>query len=206
MTVSLSPYSMLLDGYESDDFGVLASPDSLFSVLSDVSCDTLVASDDELWEGVTDKEFLDEAADGVVAEGLVLGADDASTDHVGPINESHLIARLWAPEFTAAGEEEKTIYTALYAQVSPYDHGADLEAWDDGLFVEPEDDLPDWRASCSPLSSTAPVSSHSRPIDTSFVIAKGDPQSHPPSIINDTVDTPLCLQVTGKRDPPGDHG
>lgn len=184
---------MLLDGYESDDLDVIGSPDSLFSVLSNASSNTSVASDDDLWEAKTSSNSLEEAAKEVAEEVLVLGTNDAATDHVGPLDDSHLIACPWAPNFTTMGEEGKTIYTALFTQVSPCDHAAKLEAWDDGLFVESEENLPDWRASCSPLSFEDPVFSHSGPIDNSFMMAKGD--SQPSSPINDAVETPLYLQV-----------
>lgn len=113
---------MPLDGYESDESDIVCSPESLFSILSDGSCNTLVASDDELWGEKTDKETLEETA----PEVLVSGTNNASADHVGPLDASH------------PGERDS------------------LATTDDGFFVEMEDALPDWRSTCSSLSFATP--------------------------------------------------
>lgn len=190
-----SPASILF--YETDEEDeeeeVIGSPYSVFSAVSDASTNTSVASND-LWEK-TDITNREELLVEVKPEHIVSATND---DHCGPTDSSHLVARPWAPEFTVDEDKGKTIYTALYTQVSYHDLAAELEVWDDGLFVEAEDELPDWRASCTPLQFTAPVPSvdrtaiHYGPADKEFLNICSSVQDSADCI---TAESPLSAQV-----------
>lgn len=190
-----SPASILF--YETDEEDeeeeVIGSPYSVFSAVSDASTNTSVASND-LWEK-TDITNREELLVEVKPEHIVSATND---DHCGPTDSSHLVARPWAPEFTVDEDKGKIIYTALYTQVSYHDLAAELEAWDDGLFVEAEDELPDWRASCTPLQFTAPVPSvdrtaiHYGPADKEFLNICSSVQD---SADWSMVESPLSAQV-----------
>lgn len=174
---------------------MIGSPYSVFSTVSDASTNTSVASND-LWEK-TEITACDEPLTEVKPEHLVSPADETNC---GPTDSAHLIAHPWAPEYTADKDKGKTIYTALYTQVSYHDLAAELEAWDDGLFVEAEDELPDWRASCASLPFTAPVPSvartaaHYGPIDKVLLVAYPSEQDSVNADCN-MVELPLFAQV-----------